>query len=257
MIAGVTDLRKYPVATFAMAALATLTLVIGASSAYAGDRYRAEIIILERIVEPEKLTENMSGQEVEPTPDISKALWVNPQNGGARSSLKQADSLYLSNAAARLENSGRFRILAKTGWYQDFPQNYRGERLAVAIGDWLPQAQQRNVEGYIKIDRQRYLHVEAHLNHWQDSAAPTGADTQSSMNSDAQVDTDSGAQMATDSGAQSPMGLGVQASMNSDIDTSPELLTWIRETRRMRSSEIHFLDSPTIGVLVYFAKIKD
>ena len=31
-----------------------------------------------------------------------------------------------------------------------------------------------------------------------------------------------------------------------------ELVTWIRETRRMRSEEIHFLDSPTIGVLVYF-----
>ena len=35
-----------------------------------------------------------------------------------------------------------------------------------------------------------------------------------------------------------------------------ELLTWIRENRRMRSEEIHFLDSPTIGVLVFFKKIE-
>ncbi len=35
-----------------------------------------------------------------------------------------------------------------------------------------------------------------------------------------------------------------------------ELLTWIRETRRMRSEEVHFLDSPTIGVLVFFKKIE-
>lgn len=36
---------------------------------------------------------------------------------------------------------------------------------------------------------------------------------------------------------------------------TPELLTWIRETRRMRSEEIHYLDSPTIGVLIFFRKI--
>ncbi|MCS5561751.1 MAG: peptidoglycan binding protein CsiV, partial [Marinobacter nauticus] len=35
-----------------------------------------------------------------------------------------------------------------------------------------------------------------------------------------------------------------------------ELVTWIRETRRMRSEEIHFIDSPTVGVLVFFKKIE-
>jgi hypothetical protein len=35
-----------------------------------------------------------------------------------------------------------------------------------------------------------------------------------------------------------------------------ELLTWIRENRRMRSEEVHFLDSPTLGVLIFFKKIE-
>ncbi|WP_339806689.1 CsiV family protein, partial [uncultured Marinobacter sp.] len=30
----------------------------------------------------------------------------------------------------------------------------------------------------------------------------------------------------------------------------------IHEPRRMRSEEIHFLDSPTIGVLVFFRKLE-
>lgn len=34
-----------------------------------------------------------------------------------------------------------------------------------------------------------------------------------------------------------------------------ELITWIRENRRMRSEEVHYLDSPTIGVLVFFNKV--
>lgn len=37
--------------------------------------------------------------------------------------------------------------------------------------------------------------------------------------------------------------------------TPLELVTWIRETRRMRSEEIHLLDSPTIGVLVFFKRV--
>ncbi len=250
-------MQKHTVATFAMAALASLTLVMGASTTYAADRYRAEIIILERIVAPEKLTEKMSGQEVEPTASISKAFWVKPQDGAPYSSMNQANSLTLSNAAARLENTGRFRILAKTGWYQEFPQNYRGERLAVAVGDWLPKAQRRNVEGYIKIDRQRYLHVEAHLNHWQDAEAPTVASNQPAMDAGTEASVNSDGQTPVVLNALMPTSSGVPASLSTGVETSPELLTWIRETRRMRSSEIHLLDSPTIGILVYFAKIKD
>jgi hypothetical protein len=217
MTVGETELRKHPGSPFTMAVLILLTLVMAVPLAQASDRYRAEFVILERIIAPENLAENMSGQKVDPTPAINKALWVTPEGGGPRSSLNQTNGLYLDSAAARLTNSGRFRILAKAGWLEDFPQDYRGEPLAVAVGDWLPQARQRDVEGYIKIDRKRFLHVEAHLNHWQDaaSAAQPGAEAE------------------------------------------PQLLTWIRETRRMRSSEIHFLDSPTIGVLVYFAKIED
>lgn len=217
MTAGEIDLRKHPGSPFTMAVLVLLTLAMGAPLAQANDRYRAEFVILERIIAPENIVENMSGQVVTPTPVINKALWVTPEGGAPRSSLNQANGLYLDSAAARLTNSGRFRILAKAGWFEDFPQNYTGERLAVAVGDWLPQARLRDVEGYIKIDRKRFLHVEAHLNHWQDAGS------------------------AAQPGAQA----------------DPQLLTWIRETRRMRSSEIHFLDSPTIGVLVYFAKIEN
>lgn len=35
------------------------------------------------------------------------------------------------------------------------------------IGDWIDNARTREVEGHITIDRQRYLHVNVHLNHWQ------------------------------------------------------------------------------------------
>lgn len=213
--------------------------------AQASDRYRAEFVILERIVAPENISENMSGQAVAPTPTTNKALWVTPEGGGPRSSLNLTSGLYLDSAATRLVNSGRFRVLAKAGWHEDFPQNYRGERLAVAIGDWLPRARQRGVEGYIKIDRQRFLHVKTHLNHWRDAPAPAHAP-------EASAPMPSGIAEPASAVASAPL-----TRPEPGLQRAPELLTWIRETRRMRSSEIHFLDSPTIGVLVYFAKIED
>ncbi|MEO9588720.1 MAG: CsiV family protein, partial [Marinobacter sp.] len=48
-----------------------------------------------------------------------------------------------------------------------------------------------------------------------------------------------------------------QAPVSSASQPKAELITWIRETRRMRSEEVHFLDSPTIGVLVFFKKIEE
>ncbi|KAA1174834.1 5'-methylthioadenosine phosphorylase [Marinobacter salinexigens] len=176
------------------------------------DYYRAEFVILERIVDPGSINEHMADHIVEPTPATNDILWSVAQGGSVQStlSLVSKNSLYLNSAAQRLERSGHYRLLAATGWYQTFPPNYDGKPLRVELGDWLPNSGTREIEGTITVDRQRYLHVGVHLNHWKE-------------------------------GMEGPK----------------ELVTWIRETRRMRSEEIHFLDSPTIGVLVFFKKISE
>jgi hypothetical protein len=147
---------------------------------------------------------------VEPPLSGIRSLWVEDANGNRVSDVRLAarNELHLNQAAARLENSGNYRVLATAGWYQTFPPNYNGRPMRVAVGKWLGGAGERTVEGHIEIDRQRYLHVKVHLNHWQEG------------------------------------------------EEQQELITWIRETRRMRSQEIHFIDSPTIGVLVFFRKIE-
>lgn len=204
------------------------------------DYYRAEFVILERIIDPDSVNERMVNKQVEPPVRTGKSLYRIDQDGSASSSLRLANrnQLYLGNAANRLENSGHYRVLMAKGWYEAFPPNYKGKPLRIEIGDWLKQAGQREIEGNITIDRQRYLHVNVHLNHWQESqiVAPAIAKNKS-------TDTQS-----TDLAADGKPGLQSEVPL--------ELLTWIRETRRMRSEEIHFLDSPTIGVLVFFRKIE-
>ncbi len=226
------------------------------SDSIPADYYRAEFVILERIISPDEVTEHMANHKVEPTPETPDILWAVGKDGTPESTLDlvPASELYLNNAANRLERSGHYHVLMRAGWYEAFPPDYKGTPLRVEIGKWLEGADTREIEGTITVDRQRYLHVGVHLNHWQLAPTPPASDQPEvpAEQPESSPETGSLADLATgitdaDKQAQAPQISG----------TAPlELLTWIRETRRMRSEEIHFLDSPTIGVLVFFKKIE-
>lgn len=231
--------------------------------------YRAEFVIVERIVDPADVNEKMASRIPEPTnPDITEILRAVDRNGTTETTrnLVPRNQLHLQSAANRLENSGRFRILLATGWYQSFPPDFDGEPMKVAIGDWLADAGHREVEGHITIDRQRYLHVGVHLNHWQplprqkatleqslDDASETAASGDSQRAGENDEAQNSMASIATGGDIAGED----QKPVSGTYQPQAELVTWIRETRRMRSEEVHFLDSPTIGVLVFFKKIEE
>ncbi|MFO8141472.1 MAG: CsiV family protein [Marinobacter sp.] len=221
------------------------------------DYYRAELVILERLVDPTGIEEQMSGKYVEPSTPPDKALWVDQEDGSQRSDLDLVprSELHLNQAAARLERSGNYRILAATGWYQAFPQDYDGEPMQVAIGDWLTDAGQRAVEGHIVVDRQRFLHVGIHLNHWMVNEEGSSAAPAPELPSEDTAESDSEEVLVLQTDSDSTAADLVEASATPAV-APLQLVTWIRETRRMRSEEIHFIDSPTIGVLVFFKRIE-
>ncbi len=255
MIRGENPLQPTALSSSTKAAriLATTALAMLALTAHAQDSgsipedyYRAEFVILERIVDPSAVEERMGDREVEPPIQTDEALWVVDSGGNAQTTLDLAPrgDLYLNSAAQRLTNSGNYRVLMTAGWYEAFPPNYKGEPLRIEIGDWIEGAQQREIEGHITIDRQRYLHVDVHLNHWQ-----RGSNSFAGQPASAPAD-DEAQEADTDS------FVSLQPQMNQPATRPLELVTWIRETRRMRSEEVHFLDSPTIGVLVFFRKVE-
>ena len=236
------------------AALALAFVLVPAGKALAqtpDDFYRAEVVIVERLVDPSALEEQMAGMPVEPPLSGIRSLWVEDANGNRASDVRLAarNELYLNQAAARLENSGNYRVLATAGWYQTFPPNYNGSPMRVAVGKWLGGAGERAVEGHIEIDRQRYLHVKVHLNHWQEGERPEPV----MVVPEAEAQADEAGSNEYSAGDQ----VAELATRPVAAEPAPlELITWIRETRRMRSEEIHFIDSPTVGVLVFFRKIE-
>ena len=221
--------------------------------------YRAELVILERLVDPEAVNEKMAGRTVEPTPETEEILRAVAQDGTAETTLDLAPTseLHLHEAAQRLERSGRYRVLVEAGWYEAFPPDYEGQPLRVAVGDWLQGANTREIEGTITIDRQRYLHVGVQLNHWQPGEINTPEPMANGLAEGEQSRSDTGGATGTDADSGKFVSLTPDAAVQPAMAAAPvELLTWIRETRRMRSEEIHFLDSPTIGVLVFFKRIE-
>ncbi|MBU2955305.1 CsiV family protein [Marinobacter sp. F3R08] len=233
----------------------------GSGSSVPNDYYRAEFVILERIVEPGAVNEHMSVKAVEEPTVTDEILWSELENGTTKSTLKLVprNRLHLANAAARLERSGGYRVLATAGWYETFPQDYKGTPLRVETGNWINDAGTREVEGHITIDRKRYLHVNVHLNHWQ-LADGTAAMPAASTETD-NAEKGASATQERDSASTTEAPATTDGAVSQPLTLSPapaplELVTWIRETRRMRSEEIHFLDSPTIGVLVFFRKVE-
>ncbi|HKK55492.1 CsiV family protein [Marinobacter sp.] len=251
--------------------------------ALAEDFYRAEFIILERMIEPSAVDEKMANRVPEP-PDLEaeKVLRHTDHNGDVQTTLELVPraELHLNSAAERLERSGRYRVLLAEGWYQAFPPDFTGKPLWVTIGDWLPGAEHTDVQGMITIDRQRYLHVDVRLNHWVPEA-PTESLLGIDLNAETPTrphppriaiepaglkDTPPEDETAIDP-AEAQAGTADLTPDNAETGQPraliaglnwprAELLTWIRETRRMRSEEVHFLDAPTLGVLIFFKKIE-
>jgi hypothetical protein len=239
-----------------------------AQQALAEDFYRAEFVILERKLNPSDIDEKMAGRLPEP-PDLNaeEILIHTSESGDTETTLKLVpqEELHLNQAAQRLERSGRYNVLLAEGWYQAFPPDFKGTPMWVSIGEWLPDAKHTSVQGMINIDRQRFLHVDVDLNHWM-AASPK--DNLLGLDLNAETPTrPHPPQIAIE-----PVGQARELPADGDSvnpEQNPErtlvaglnwpraeLLTWIKETRRMRSEEVHFLDSPTLGVLIFFKKIE-
>lgn len=257
-------------------ALVTVALISSPVLAQDSNAYRAEIVLLERKIDSGSVEEQMASRHPE-VGDAEVQLWVVGQDGQRRSDLNLVprSELSLNNAAQRLEQSGRYRVLASAGWYESFPPDYKGEAMRIEVGDWLEEAGHREIEGTIQIERLRFLHVSAELNHWQPATNEQEQLQRGQVANNEQPVEGS----ETDGSAQDTTGLGsiprVGGAMEGDTvegsnmeagalaanimpqQTSKELVTWIRENRRMRSEEVHFMDSPTLGVLIFFKKIEN
>jgi hypothetical protein len=163
------------------------------------------------------------------------------------------NSLGLRNTVQRLRGSDRYEILIHKGWRQPglpdseapaihFPQQpehqsgpaerptgaYRVERLDGGVlqleleetAVWVPPG----LSGYLRLIRERYLHMEVDLRYREAPARATG-DT--------------------------------RRLAGAEFDEVRDPVIVMRDRRRMRSGELHYLDNPRLGMLVLVRPVED
>ena len=239
-------------------------LLLLPSLAVGSDLYRAELLLFERKgVAPE----DVAHHQPPALPDNGLPFWVEsqwePDTGTTLTSSEDAilerpeiiplprSELRLENIARALESSNEYNVLAFSGWENPFPRGYRTVPLVVDLrtGD----DQQTIIRGSIDIERRRYLHVNADLYQLSeveralDDVAPILQDTGYHWRAD--ILSDLSSDVIGESVPSYPLTAPVARTPNWKIDT------WLREVRRMRSQEVHYLDAPSFGLVVYFHPI--
>ncbi len=140
---------------------------------------------------------------------------------------------YLGGHNYTLKKSGQYEVLFHNAWNQQMWK--KDESPAFVIRGGASYGTHRELEGTIRIHIGRYLHVTTDL--WlSDFISKTSAITSSG------------------SGLSLPrLPNAVSASTGGFY---PSRIVALRETRRMRSKETHYIDHPLMGVLVHMIPIE-
>jgi|GEM_PF-550392 len=249
-------------------AVLAMTLLAGMANARS-NTYRVELLLFQRVA-PDLMQEDISKQTSDWLPEYGVPLWVDTGWDGRVSDTPDAavggdgqpmteapdisrlptGNIRLSNIRDALNRSSDYEVLEFTSWRDDFPPGYKTTPLVVDLTERFDG--ERAIRGYIDIERRRFLHVQANL--YDLRPLDNGTETEADM-------------AVRRAALEETLSSGLEAAgdeegiplISAPLQQEPQwqTTTWLRELRRMRSQEIHYLDSPTIGLIVYFHPIDD
>lgn len=227
-----------------------LLLCVTAMPAAAAELYRVELLMFERLQgKPEQLPDPHAPVSL---PERGVPLWVDSQwtpdprsaaDTGTGAPVERVpeilalprEELRLNNIAWALENASGYRLLAFTGWQNPFPDGYQTVPMVVDIA--TDETGEQRIQGSLQIERRRYLHVEASLH---DTRLKEPA-----------LDVAPVPRFP----AAPELILPLPRYLAPESPAFRETATRLTENRRMRSEEVHYLDAPTFGLVVYFHPI--
>jgi len=152
-----------------------------------------------------------------------------------------------------LESNSRYKILFHEAWNQPVPG--RDNVIPIRIDGGERFGRQSELQGYISLYVERYLHLSTDLNliTYEQSSDPFSVigDVTSGLNSEQTLDTFGGISL-----------LNADSLSNNQISRKSNQFfisvqsAQLKESRRMRSREIHYLDNPEFGMLVLITPIE-
>jgi len=194
--------------------------------------YQVEVVIFENLDPAARQSEQWPSQTKLQLPSPMVELG-SPADSKLGFRLLPASSFKLNQDAQQLADSHNYRILLHTAWRQPglepqvalpvhLTKTVLAETQAAATSGTpppaIPPASSKVLDGYLKLMLSKYLHAEINLTYHDTSAAVTTADT------------------------ASPPAVAAAAIVVPVYE--------LKETRKMRSKELHYIDSPVLGMLI-------
>ena len=212
----------------------------------------------------EPVDETASGMELTPEPE---PLPLTPTPF-----VKLAGSeMEFRGKAAYMRRTGRYQILFHESWVQ--PVESEADTLPIILDRSGDTRGWPDLQGSIKLYLSRYLHIETNLwlntmgqylpEYWRIPAAPLGPQSLIVENPDLpEVLIETGAAAALE---ELPKTVEIRGENTGDVPdpiAMAPVYPWhhavvLKQKRRMRSTEVHYIDHPMLGVVVLVSPLTD
>ncbi|MFK5986080.1 MAG: CsiV family protein [Pseudomonadota bacterium] len=168
------------------------------------------------------------------------------------SSIEQQQRI-LNKAADHLRYSKKYQLLAHLAWKQPGFDKNRAQAVK-----FIFSGKNQNITGQIKIILARYLHTQAAFDLVEEVCRTTelaSSDQEKATPVKIEVSPTTAQQTIADSAASPPANQAPEAAIVNKKITSEETICQMekiqfKQSRKMRSRELHYLDHPVFGLLV-------
>ncbi len=240
--------RYFTITTTAKLTFCMLASLLVSSFAYAqneGRWYNVEVLIFKRLG-PEALTQENWRNDVKLAyPDKFKYL----QSDGSQNFRQLPSSSHqLGGYNYTLRKNENYQVLSHKAWKQQMQGEKQAPAIVVNGGRSL--GTHKELEGYIKIHIARYLHVKTDL--WLTDTKNLTETTEDNYSREEWPSLPARPGTSA-SRVNSNAAVNLGAFDNNYKSAYP--LATLRERRRMRSNELHYIDHPLMGVLIMMTPI--
>lgn len=227
-----------------------------------GRWYNVEILIFKR------LDQNRQSQELWRSdislnyPNFYEYLKTPKTQAKSHLSALNNESYVLRRYRDALKRNENFRILKHIAWSQQMALEKKSPAIIISGGENI--GNHKELEGYVKIHIARFLHVTSNL--WlTDTSA-------NNVESNAQWPALPAKPSRTKAGilksknikgsqeVQNEKNTGTLADIERGFNTnytSPYPIITLQNKRRMRSNELHYVDHPAMGIMIFITPIED
>ena len=203
------------------------------------------------------MTSNSETEEVDPTQSNTPTNAIEVTTQGSNKGLEAFVALseferQLIDQRKKLDSSRQYKVLFHEAWNQPVPDRDNVIPIRIDAGERF--GRQSELQGYIGLYVERYLHLSTDLQliKYEKSSDPFSviSDTSASLNNTQTLNSFGGLSL-----------LNADSLTNSSITRKSDQFyisvrsSQLKESRRMRSKELHYLDNPLFGVIILITPI--